>query len=115
MTPEELIAELEQAAEGSRELDIDIHKALGWELAPPEAGCTWWNTNGDTFNGDTPHYTTSLDAALTLVPDGRWEGILTAALTRRWLPSGELEPPLTFERFILRVCREALKARQADG
>jgi len=64
MTTPDLLTRLQNATGPDRELDIDIHKTLGWELAPPEAGCTWWNEDGDTFNGDTPLYTASIDAAL---------------------------------------------------
>ena len=48
-----LIEKLEGATEGSRELDAEIHVAVG----------------GTEFT--VPYYTTSIDAALTLVPEGR--------------------------------------------
>lgn len=49
-----LIAELESAAKGSRDLDTAIWKA---------ARCP-------TLYNDRPYYSRSLDAALTLVPEG---------------------------------------------
>ena len=52
----ELIARLEQASEGGAELDEAIFAAIGREHE------FHWNT--------APRYTTSLDAALTLVPEG---------------------------------------------
>ena len=53
-----LIAELERATEGNRDLDTSI----------------WSAVRCPTLFNDRPHYTTSLDAALTLVPAGvMWE------------------------------------------
>ena len=54
----DLITRLEQAAEGSRDLDLAIEKAFE-RCDPPEL-----------LAFPLPHYTTSLDAALTLVPEG---------------------------------------------
>jgi hypothetical protein len=54
----ELIRKLEAATEGNRGLDILIQAGVGRPLM--------WSSE------DAPHYTTSLDAALTLVPDD-WE------------------------------------------
>lgn len=68
MTPSDvkpdLIARLEAATEGSRELDIDIGELQGfiWQ----DGG--WCGADGD-FR-ELPSYTTSLDAAMTLVPEG---------------------------------------------
>lgn len=53
-----LIKKLEQAEAGSRELDWLIHKHIGVDKRPMWA--SFWL-----------HYTTSFDAALTLVPEGR--------------------------------------------
>lgn len=56
-----LIARLEAAAEGARELDVAIAKAVGaWRKPPPTVVDPHWTAL---------HYTTSLDAAMTLVPD----------------------------------------------
>ena len=52
MIREELIAALERAEGPSRELDAHIWKSDGCRVAP------------------VPRYTSSLDAALTLVPEG---------------------------------------------
>ena len=56
-----LIADLEEAEAGSRELDFQVAATL-W---PGREGYT------TTKPGS---YTTSLDAALTLVPEGAWNG-----------------------------------------
>ncbi len=55
-----LIAKLETAKKGSRELDWDITIIIEFPR-----------------NGSAPPYTTSLDAALTLVPEGCYETILS--------------------------------------
>lgn len=56
----DLSTRIEQAGEGCRELDQDIFCDLG--LAPFVEGA---------FNAyQAPHYTTSIDAAMTLVPEG---------------------------------------------
>ena len=88
MTPTELIERLEKADAGSRELDAAIHCAIWPErithpnLAP---GMTMRDYGDERTNrqvasaeyihkdrGPAPRYTTSLDAALTLVPEG-WD------------------------------------------
>jgi hypothetical protein len=60
----DLIARLEAAAEGSKELDWEIAGKPLWEYPP----------NDRRPNYNNPLYTTSLDAALTLVPEGLWGG-----------------------------------------
>lgn len=80
-----LIAKLEAATEGSRELDAEIWRHLG--LAPAIGDGVWdWKYMGNGAwhqsemestwgrHAAAPHYTTSLDAALTLVPDGLGRG-----------------------------------------
>ena len=55
-----LIAKLEKAPEGSRELDRSIHE---WLMDPEQVAP--FSSRWDAI----PHYTTSLDAARTLVPE----------------------------------------------
>lgn len=57
-----LIERLEAATAGSRELDAEIAHAIGAFKPKP--------VTARDENFWTQHYTTSLDAALTLVPDG---------------------------------------------
>ena len=73
----DLIAELEAAPEGSRELDRRVLLALGWHI---DADGYWWARNGNLgFDGEKethllPQPTTSFSAALILVPKRwRWE------------------------------------------
>ena len=56
-----LIAALQNATEGSRELDERIALYVGWAVQP----------DGQVQAG-MPAYSTSLDAAVALVPDGMW-------------------------------------------
>ena len=74
---ESLITKLEQAEQGSRELDVAIWHFVetrfqrsdqeGWSIVPRGNR----TVKDDVF---APHYTTSLDCALTLVPEGQvWE------------------------------------------
>lgn len=101
-----LIAELEAATEGSRELDNAVAKALGFMMPQP---------------GDPPRYSTSLDAALTLVPKGcGWsmnddgEGFVFQKVKRAGGPGwpiigqcdGDTTPALS-------LCICSLRARQA--
>lgn len=76
----DLIARLEQATEGSRELDAAIARAIGNKVETiivPEGhpvfaagGGLEFMVRPDGSRSSVPPYTTSLDAALTLVPEG---------------------------------------------
>jgi hypothetical protein len=67
MNVQELIAKLEAATEGSRELDI----AVAFVTDKPASYTDRLNDDGSRApsNVRCGHYTTSLDAALTLVPE----------------------------------------------
>lgn len=74
----DLIANLEAAAEGSRELDQQIAEATGWVVRYygdiDQFLATKIRANGEGFTHELPRYTASIDAALTLVPEGwRWQ------------------------------------------
>lgn len=61
-----LIEKLEAATEGSRELDAEIALTQGWTKNK-----IWWITpHGEQVNYDPPCWSTSLDAALLLIPEG---------------------------------------------
>lgn len=119
----DLIARLEKATEGSRELDEAIVKALY-----PDAIISPYCADDDipvVFHAeplvpnkrDLPALTTSLDSALTLVPKGH---CLTVA-TRRDLPPEAFvwwadDTESAYSRcatLVLALCAAALKARQA--
>lgn len=73
MTREELIAALETATGPSRELDVEIGLLLAPEGAhrtPDRPAGTYAIAPGECRQA--PWFTASLDAALTLVPEGMW-------------------------------------------
>ena len=91
-----LVAELEKATEGSREFDAAIYIKLQAPL------------------GLIPHYTTSLDAALTLVPEGMAWTILSGALHAACVGDASTGNPVTKAATpALALCIAALKARAA--
>ena len=101
-----LIARLEAAAEGSRELDEEIAFATEWrpiDWAPSAESfaeheqkhdyATAWIAHAPWHNTwPIPHYTTSLDAALTLVPEG-WQWDVRCAEFPQSCPTAFCWPP----------------------
>lgn len=76
MTLDKLILALQRAEGPSRALDEEIALACGW-TRKPDHSCSWlwmrpdgqgWYRDSDT----PPWFTSSIDAALTLVPEGFW-------------------------------------------
>lgn len=63
-----LIALVEEAKAGSRELDAEIGKAFGWKMVFPHR---YWQAPRDwvplSLSEGIPFFTTSIDAALALV------------------------------------------------
>ena len=135
MTREELIAALEKAEYSSEKLDKQIGEFMGWRYERRDVTGHWrWvriNTNPVEARGALPEYTSSIDAALTLVPEGwsrsigemmglpekiRWmahirdhrpESVDSAGRSIKW-KEGEAPTPA------IAICIAALKAR-ADG
>ena len=73
-----LLSKLEQAPEGSRELDAEIYFSIDTEKSPEAlisqpAYEVFLRSRGR--GSDLPHYTTSIDAALTLVPEYHYVGV----------------------------------------
>ncbi len=114
---DQLIAELEAAPEGSRKLDgplfrLHIMPGTDWEKNKG----LWWPCE-TTFceRYEVRPYTTSLDAAMTLVPEGLcWEveagpkiGAVACVGTRYGPMEGTGTTPA------LTLCIAALRARQA--
>ena len=64
----DLIKRLEVATEGSQPLDIAIALKLGWTTRSGGQGYLYYPPKSNR-NTVVPSYTTSLDAALTLVPE----------------------------------------------
>ena len=122
MTIEEVIAELEKASEGSETLDKQIALVLGWTYHPENARRTinWWIDADENERLDFPAWTRSLDAALTLVPEGHgWTAGKTIqgpqAFAEVLLPYDRGEQFLTYEVDAatppIALCIAALRAR----
>ena len=62
-----LLSRLQALTEPSREIDAEIALANGWTYIKCGDLRLWSNSDGP---GAMPHYTGSIDAALTLVPRG---------------------------------------------
>ena len=73
--PHALLSDLAAAPCGSQALDKRIALALGWEELPdehsPHSG-VWMLPDANISLSLVPPWSTSTDAALTLVPDGMW-------------------------------------------
>ena len=70
---QELIARLEKATEGSRELDAEIAVVSGEFLHGKVSKTRPWLVTQAGINREPPRYSASIDAALTLVPeDFQW-------------------------------------------
>lgn len=76
---DDLIERLEKAMGPDRELDDLVAERVGYALANSYASifgtgfCKTWKAPDGRYVGAAPKFTVSIDAALTLVPDGwRW-------------------------------------------
>lgn len=98
---QDLIERLEQAEGGSRKLDAEVYAAAWNEPAPPDIE--------DWF----PHYTTSIDAALTLLPaDAYWVlRTMDQISATVWTVDGKRGSASHGSQSIA-LCIAALKARQ---
>jgi hypothetical protein len=119
----ELIAQLEAASEGSRALDVEILIYLKPNRAPHPEGMRGFVIPTDEPYDcpiSAPYYTSSLDAALTLVPEGKEWTIGRYQEGRTWFEAcigkpGAVENEVVVEANTspLAVCIAALKARVA--
>lgn len=118
-----LIHRLESATEGSRELDGLIYRAINPQIPEEdwhESGGVWYSRDPiDRIAFDVPpDYTTSIDAALQLVPEGwrmyslRWYALNVMATI--W--DGEMIPGKMIDAGgrtpALALCIASLKARE---
>ena len=114
---EDLIRQIEEATGPDRGLDAEIALAIGWRLDQSEPRDRWWEPDRSHYLDEPPEFTASLDAALTLVPEG-------IAIWRignnddQWEGEGPFlarcgGPRFTFAATpALALCAAALKARQ---
>ena len=115
VTTDDLIARLEAAEGPSRELDAEIAQIHGWEEGHVANERCWYDPDG-RMRAAPPAYTSSIDAALTLVPEGRlWtlgqyvnrSGFMAALDNQRGTKAATAP---------LALCIASLKARtQGDG
>jgi len=120
MDHKELIERLEAAESGSRELDAEIAKEVGYTFMET------WTLSEEYWIGPAPapdkpvvlpRFTTSLDAALTLVPEGFWTRLIIATP-----PVAEVNPnniesvdgKVIATTPALALCIAALKARESE-
>ena len=112
----DIIAKLEVAEERSRELDAAIAELVGSASC---SGGVWPFIPGSQMDREVFHYTTSLDAALTLVPEGAEYRISTLhGYAHVELPLNAADGPEVGHRddgnIYLALCIAALKARNGD-
>ena len=108
-----LIRELEDAPEGSRELDGEIALYLGW--AKHHAGWAHWTTPEGLENQHVPFFSDSVDDALTLVPEGWFGGLRFGGFNEAWLRQNNQTPSMpniVATTPSLALCIAALKARR---
>lgn len=118
----DLIARIEAAKEGSRELNHEIAVAIGWCFGGGRPKGGLWKSPDGKMNFDTvPDFSGSLDAALTLVPD---DSSVTLQFDHKtscdFSPSAEVYPygsepkkPSYASTPALALCIAALEAREA--
>ena len=131
----DLIKRIEAATKGSRELDAEVYNTTpengrvamrlpmekwrgrfddGWYVVRSDKGAE------DKYPERLPHYTTSIDAALTLVPEGAWDWSVHEYLTSSYQNRALAKVgPAVEDRHVhgsgrkpaLALCIAALKAR----
>lgn len=130
-----LIERIEAATEGSRELDVLVGAAIdlrvdeghlsfrnSFEICGMEQMLRMAESHQNIWREALPRYSTSIDAALTLLPEGWW---WSAGVCRRENHAsvgseiGTVEGELIFEMFgstaPLALLAAILRARQTEG
>lgn len=128
-----IITALENAEGGSRELDAEIRKHLGWTTIGSGFSETHVDQNGKHHDwSKLPAFTTSVDAAFALVPEGWHLSSHTGktsnhhcVILQSFIAEGDDfgvtigdEPDVTGamnKPLPLAICLAALKAREASG
>lgn len=111
---DELIAKLEAAKEGSRELDAEIFEAWSGKSAYHDARGFSGATVRKMIQG-LPAYTTSIDAALTLVPDGLFYELRSQYRTACIRKRGRVTDSAKAATIPLALCIAALRAVGKTG
>ena len=115
----DLIARLETEV-GTRELDGEIALLVGWKKR--HKGWAHWTSPDGAENQHVPFFSTSLDDALTLVPEGiewsverRYSKSFRPAYASIWSPGAkdvDFHANATAATPALALCIAALKARK---
>lgn len=121
MGQEKLIALLEEATRPNYALDCEIASAFGWTLQKMKGDAKpYWRKPGDTKyfeRSSVPCFTSSIDAALTLVPEGsEWSASTLYGIARTEVGLNHDGGPFYGERkdgnVAIALCIAALKARR---
>lgn len=124
MTLPHLIEELEKATGPDRMLDKEIGEYLGWKVfaagVATAGGDPHWVCNTPMGRGALPAFTSSIDAALTLVPEGYGfylRGDYSGAGAGLSFPDAYNVTPGHVEAATpaIALCIAALRARQEEG
>ena len=118
----DLIKRLEEAAEGSRRLSDEVLLACGWELFYDYADrrkvpYDWKTPDGRIVGyGEQPDPATSIDDALTLIPEG-WALTNMRAIKDHFCVCLDNKPECTVvcgsgKTIALAICAAALRARE---
>lgn len=125
---DDLIKKLAEAKEGSRELDAEICLSQIGYYGTPKAFTEiiyegrsrdgWRNGPAGTWEDELPHYTTSIDCALTLVPEGEFWSVgpdydHEGGYTGQW--EANVASWVTGNSPALALCIAALQARSHMG
>ena len=115
---ESLVAKLEQAKEGDHELNVAIGAMLGWQPPKRDDGVAqrwalWLAPDGKAKQ--LPWFSESLDAALTLVPEGWSWRIQNNGLTALCAPDNDLGDYSKGATPALSCCIASLKERACIG
>lgn len=131
MTPQELIAKLEAATGPERELDAAIYWAQFGKTSRPVADAESETPFSDfykrseangmpPFDMAVPRYTASIEAAMSLVPEGYLPDVASSRhegnpfyLVSLWRPMDRENPTIGHSNLAIALTIAALKARSA--
>lgn len=116
-----LIKRLEALTGPSREVDAEIATAIGWKSVPWEfsgkRGLTWYAPDLEVHY-ECPHFTGSIDAALTLMPATLKNTVLLQTSSPAKAGFGRDGKKFTYFEGVtapIALCIAALKAREVDS
>ena len=116
-----LITRLEALTGPSREVDEEIAKTTGWTAVPWEfegaRGVAWYASGPEAYK-ECPHFTGSIDAAMTLMPASLKNTILLQTSSPAKAGFGRDGKKFTYFEGVtapIALCIAALKAREADN